>query len=310
MSFDVSQLSGRAQEYKEAARDSAYREMTRFGGIDGGTALDLADDFAAGLENVYDDFLDMPAPEDFSGMTSRLATAMSKLATEGQTQDPVTKSSSVSGHNPNLAKIGSTGDLVDDWTGQAAKAYNTNYADQFVPTASSQYAAMSVLLNAINAEAAVWSTVRDDLDKLSNDATSQMKEAGDKGGSEWAAVLSIAAAVIAVPLTGGASAIAIPAVAAGLSVAATGIAAASEEGTPDEFGIEAGSSDKVKASLESTLTKLKDYIVTQETKIYEAMRDASSALDGSWKVFCLDQPDIADAPQHPVNHPGYAGYDA
>ncbi|GAB3775486.1 hypothetical protein FB382_004148 [Nocardioides ginsengisegetis] len=314
MTFDVGQLPGRAAELKQAGIDAAYREMTRFGaGGQGGGYSSLyaaAEKYMEGVESIYDDFLDIPAPEDFAGQVQSLASAMGKLATEGQTNDPVTNSQSVSGHNPNLSKIGSSGDLLDSWTGDAAFTYNRNFADAFEPTASSQYAAVSVLRNAINAEAAVWAGVRDDLDRLSQDAIEVMKEAGNKGGNDWAAVLSIAAAVIAVPVTGGASAIAIPAVAAGLSIAATGISAASGGSGPDELGLDGGSSDKVISSLQKALTRIKEHIVTGEQEIVNAMNGSCSALDDNWRVFCLPEPAITDAKHHPVNDQTMAGHDA
>lgn len=308
MSFDVALLPGRAAKLKDAAWNAAYREATRFGGSAQG-GMRVADSVAAGLESVYDDFLDIPKPEDFTSMITRLQTAMGKLADEGHTQDPVTGGSSATGHNPNLARVASSGDILDDWSGLAAKTYNSTYADQFVPTASSQYAATSVLLNAINAEACVWETVRDDLDKISSDAIDKMNSAADKGGAEWVAALTIAAAVVAIPFTGGGSAIAMPAVAAGLTVVATGISLASDGGTVDEVGLAAGSSDEVKESVYSVLSKLKTSIYAQEDKIHTAMVESSNNIDASWKVFCLPEPDITEAPQHPVNSGDYAGYD-
>lgn len=312
MTFDVAQLPGRAQQLKDAGVQAAYREMTRFGsGGSGGSAQlwQAAHDYMKGVESMYDRFLDVPDPAKFHSPVSVLATAMGKVATEGHTTDPVTGANAVSGHNPNLTLVGSSGDYLSDWTGVAADTYKRNYADKFVPTASSQYAAISVLANALNAEAAVWQGVRDDLDKLSQQAIDLMKEAGNKGGAEWAAVLSIAAAVITIPVTGGASAIAVPAVAAGLSVAATGIGLATGGGgTPTTLGLDAGSSDKVISSLQEALTKLSDEIITQETKIWQAMNGAWSAVDGSWSVFCLPEPALADAPDHPVNDPSMGGY--
>lgn len=310
MTFDVAQLPGRARELKEAGIDAAYREMTRFGGDESGSLYGAAEQYMEGVEHIYDDFVDMPSPEDFASRVDWLTQAMAKLATEGHTSDPVTGAAAVSSHNPNLARIGSSGDLLDDWTGDAAQAYNENYADQFVPTASSQYAAVSVLRSAINAEAAVWQAARDDLDKLSSQAIDYMKDAGNKGGAEWAAVLSIAAAVITIPLTGGVSAAAIPAVAAGLSVAATGIGLAQEEGTPDSLGLDAGSSDKVIESLQKALGRLRDRLIEQEAKISSTLDQAAGVLDGDWDLFCLPIPGIAQAQQHGVNDPTMAGIDA
>lgn len=309
MSFDVSQLPGRAQELKSAGVDAAYREMTRFGGGSAQT-YEAAEDYMAGVENIYDDFLSMPKPEDFSQPCKDIASAMGKLATEGRTEDPITGDASLGGHNTNLTLVGSSGDLFNSWTGDAADAYKTNYADKFVPTASSQYAAMSVALHAINAEAAVWAGMRDDLDKLSSKAIELMKSAGGKGGAEWAATLSIAAAVVTIPVTGGASAIAIPAVAAGLTVAATGISLASTAGTKEELGLDAGSSDKVIESLGTALGKLKTHAIDAETTIWETMNKATSEIDSGGSTYCLPQPSIVEAPQHPVDDPTMAGQDA
>ncbi|GGO78663.1 hypothetical protein [Nocardioides deserti] len=314
MTFDVGQLPARAADLKEAGVRAAYRELTRFGAGGGGGAaqmMQIAEDSMAGVENVYDRFLDVPDPADFAPKVEWLGNAMAKLATEGHTSDPVTGSTAVSGHNPNLTLVGGSGDYLSDWTGVAADSYKRGYGDRFAPTASSQYAAVSVLRNAINAEAAVWQGVREDLDKLSQEAIELMEGAGSKGGAEWAAVLSITATVITVPLTGGASAIALPAVAAGLSVASTGIGLATGGGgEPTELGLDAGSSDKVISSLQTALTKLAEEIGAQELKISEALNQSSGVLDSQWDVFCLPQPALVDAPNHPVNDPSYSGHSA
>ncbi|GAB2983889.1 hypothetical protein [Nocardioides montaniterrae] len=310
MTFDVSDLPGRAQQLKDAGINAAYQEMTRWGG-GSPTMYDEAGKMMAGVENVYNDFLDIPWPETFSGYCQNIASAMALLATEGHTTDPITGASSLGGHNPNLSKVGSSGDLLTDWTGDAADKYKTNYADEFVPTASSQYAALSVLLNAINAEAAVWQTMRDDLDKVSTQAIEYMKKAGNKGGAEWVAVLTIAAAVIAIPFTDGLSGAALPAVAAGLTVTATGIGAASGQvGDNDSMTLDGGSSDHVLSSLDKALKAIKQHAIDGEERIWTAMNQAVGVLDNNWKVFCLPEPAITGAAHHPVNDPSMAGYDA
>jgi hypothetical protein len=309
VSFDVGKLPGRAKELKELGVDANYKEATRFGG-NASSALKLAKEAMAGVESIYDDFLDIPAPEDFVSRLDDLSGTLAKLATEGHTTDPVTGGKTVSGHNANLARVGTSGGYLASWTGNAASTYQSNYADQFIGTASSQFAAASGLLNAINAEAAVWQTVRADLDELSSRAIEYMKHAGDCGGAEWAMGLTIAAAVVAIPVTGGASAIIGPAVAAGLTVTATGISAASGAPKVDDLKLDAGSSDALIESLHKALEREKTHIHEQEQKIRDAMSSSAKTLDANWKTFCLPRPAISDASQYPVNDPNMGGYDA
>lgn len=310
MTFDVALLPGRAQELKEAGVNAAYRELTRFGAGGGSSyqMLKIAEDCMEGVEDIYDGFTHMPAPEDFAGVIDNLRHAMASIATSGTTQDAATGVSSLGAHSQNLTLVGSSSYLIGDWTGDAAYEFHKNYGEKFVPTASSQYAAMASLASAINAEAAVWQGMRDDLDKLSSRAIELMKKAGNKGGAEWVAALTIAAAVVAIPVTGGASAIAGPAIAAGLTVTATGIGLSSAgAGQTDELGLDAGSSDAVIESLQEALGKLKTHAVEQEAKISTAMNKASGVIDGDWTAFCLPRPALADAPDHPVNDPDYGG---
>ena len=202
MTFDVAELPGRATQLKDKAIEVFVAMCMRGGGRGAAYAMPqyqaMAEEAFADVDSIYDRFLGCPAPEDFVSATSQLTRAMGYLATSGYTEDPVGGGSMMGAANPNLSGVSTSGDYMADWTGDAADTYNTNFADRFVPVTSNQFVLASVLRHAVNAEAAIWQTVRDDLDKLSADAITKMGECLDKSPSDWSMALTVAAAVVSV----------------------------------------------------------------------------------------------------------------
>lgn len=320
MTFDVSQLPGRASQLKQKAIDVSVEMLTRAASSAGGvppvgTYQDLAEKQFADVDKIYDDFVGIPSPDDFKLRIDNLATAMGKFATTGYTKDPVGGSDLVGTANTNLADVTTSGGYLEDWTGDAADTYNKNYAAKFVPVTSNLFTLTSVIRNGVEAEAAIWATVRDDLDKLSNDALKKMDECLDKSPSDWNMLLTVAAAVVsiaAVPITGGGSAeLAIAAVGAGISLTSAGISAAGD-GKPEDISgdLETGSPDKIVASLGTALNKVRSYIVDHELTVTNQMNSAGNTVILNRDAFCLPRPALADAPDHKYNDPHYAGQDA
>jgi hypothetical protein len=313
MTFDVSELQGRADQLKSKAIDTfcmmAMQSGGEYAGMAYGTYHDLAEKQFADVNHIYDDWLSLPAPEDFAGMTGNLETAMSKLATSGYTTDPVGGGKLAQSANTDLTGVTTSGGYMADWTGDAASTYQTNFAANFAPVSSNQFVLASVLRQAINAEAAIWQTVRDDLDKLSADALKKMDECTDKSPSDWAMALTVAAAVVsivAVPVTGGTSLeLGFAAVGAGLSVAATGISGGG--GEADEYGLDTGSPGAIIDSLRKALVKINDHIVDGESMIAQNMDTQAGNDTAGWAKLCLPRPSMADAPQHPYDDPSFTG---
>lgn len=313
MTFDVAELPGRATQLKDKAIEVFVAMCMRGGGRGAAYTMPqyqaMAEEAFAEVDSIYDRFLGCPAPDDFVSATGQLTRAMGYLATSGYTEDPVGGGSMMGTANPDLSGVSTSGDYMADWTGDAADTYNTNFADRFVPVTSNQFVLASVLRHAVNAEAAIWQTVRDDLDKLSADAITKMGECLDKSPSDWSMALTVAAAVVsvvAVPLTGGSSlALGFAAVGAGLGVAATGIGGAG--GETQQLGLETGSPEVIISSLREALTKIDEWIATQEQEIHSAMTATASEIEGNWDRICLPRPALADAPEHRYNDPRFTG---
>lgn len=321
MTFDVGQLPGRAATLKKAAIDMTVQMYTEAASMGGGAPpvsmyQDWAEKEFAHVDSIYDDFVGCPSPDDFTLTITNFGGAMDTLATTGFTKDPVSGVTQMGSANTKLTAVGSTGDAMGDWTGDAADAYNTNYADKFVPITSNLFTLTSVTRSAVEAEAAVWATTRADLDKLSSDAITKVNQCMDKSPSDWSMALTVAGAVasiVAVPFTGGGSAaLAFAAVGAGISIAGGAVSAASGGSNPGPKDIsdmlETGSPDKVVDSLYKALNELRKLIDQKETQISNTTSKAATEVNNSFNTFfCLPRPNIADAEHHPYNDPKYLG---
>lgn len=307
MTFDVADLSGRAIELWEA---SCHAD----GKVIGPHDWDWWHLEKEEVSVIYDDFLNVPKPEDFSWMTDRLLESMRQLADEAFAGDGKDSSGNPTNENANstLAQVSTTGDEIQDWTGTAADSFKTNYGDKFEGMVSSQFVAAFVMRHAINAEAAVWQTVREDLDKLSKDAKSTMHHCADSSTSDWTSALSVAAAVVSVAAavpTGGASLSGWAAVGAGVTVTSTGIGLIGNKGTPeDEQKLKNCHPRCILDDLKARLTKLKEYIVTQEEAIATALDTSIHTINSGWGEYCLPAPELASAPRSDLGNGDNMGY--
>jgi len=309
MTFDVADLPGRAQELNKAANDAASDTFDPQIGY--APNYVTSDDEVLG---IYNDFLDAPAPEDFSWAAEGLLKAMRKLATSGfnaNKQGDKPDHPNLEPGNNDLTGVDAAGVEVEDWTGDAADAFFLNYGEKFVPTASNQFCAYYVLRHAVNAEAAVWQTARDDLDKLSKDAIEQMRHVADSNQDDWTNALSVAGAVVAIGgaiPTAGATLSGWAVVGAGVTVASTGMGLAKkEEKKKDPLALANGNPQEIIREVKRALGEIKKEIKSGEEEIKRVVEDAVNTIDGSWKEFCLPRPALADVPRKDIYSPENMG---
>jgi hypothetical protein len=315
MSFDVqTQLPLRASKLREAQR-AALREAMDGSDAGAGDREHPSDaygkpapDFDVDRDeimDIYNDFLDIPAPEDFSTVTDDLGVAMQMLTTEG-----MSSAKGLQFANKNLNEVQTVATKLEDWSGQAAQNFHRNYGANFEDTASNQYETYYLLRHAINAEAAVWQTVRDDLDKLSKEAIEQMQHVNDSNQDDWKAVLSVAGAVIAIGA-------AVPT--AGTSVGAWSVAAAGvavlgahqtlteedkDKGKKDKLDLANSSPRQVIDEVNRALNEIKKRITSAEDEIRDKVRSAVQIVDKhgtGWKEICLPRPTLAEVGRGDLN---------
>jgi hypothetical protein len=323
MTFDVSELPGRAQELLTAYHDAMMQMMAAAGAY--GYVPPTDDATSATILTIYDDFLSIPDPDRFGWITDDLLTAMQVVAADG-TSSSNTGDASITFANKDLDGLKTSGDELENWTGVAAKRFKSDYADVFPSMVHAHYSSYLILRHAVAAEAAVWKTVRDDLDKLSNDAIHAMRHVNDCH-PDWKVILEVAGAVaaIALALPSGGTSLAVDAAAtatvegvtltaeasaaiagggynawnavtAGVTVASTGMdVVGAGGGQTDQYGVDCGSPEQIISSLGSVLGKIKSYITSQEAKIVSDLLGLLSDIDGHQDVFLLPVPDLSNA---------------
>ncbi len=312
MTFDVAELPGRASELYQAAKEAGETVRHPENGVPPEWSLTEGE-----VTAVYNDFLDIPAPEDFEMKVKNLLEAMQKLATEGfqanqYGEDPLKAPPEPA--NSDLTGVSSAGIEIDDWTGKAADSFFLNYGQNFVPTTSSLFQAYYLMRHALNAEAAVWQTVREDLDALSKNATEQMRHVDESTADDWKAILKVAGAAVAVAgavPSGGASLSVVTVIGAGVTVSSTGMDLATEPdkkdkvkvatGTPRELSLANDNPQTILNELVRALGEIKRDIKSAETQIGNAVQAAADAMANNWNSFCLPRPALADVPRGSVH---------
>ncbi|RYB93172.1 hypothetical protein EUA93_01650 [Nocardioides oleivorans] len=242
------------------------------------------------VEAAFEPWLTVASPGAFDhGMSEALA-AMQKLSSGEVSSDPI-------GNTPvqpniTLLDIASVGGELTEWRGNAAESFRDNIEVPFPGVMKNYYNAVSVLRGALDAEKAIWTAVENDLEDISSKALSAAQALGDTNGSQAAFALTVVGAVVAValaPVTAGASvgaAVAISAVAGGFAVAGS---AASVDWSGD-------SPDDIAGGIETGLNRLNEELVTQETKVQEALEGITGWLDGGGRGYEFPTVDLGTGP--------------
>jgi hypothetical protein len=265
----------------------------------GRAAESIKKDLEQEITGIYSSFLDLPDPASFATEVTNLGKALEQLTPFGYNEHQKDTGGHDVSHpsNTTLAQVSSSGDHIQDWTGDAATAFKDNYGDKFIPTMASQFNAYYVTRHAINAEAAVWETARDDLDKLSNDAIDKMRHVNDSTKDDWEMGLKVAGAVVGI--TGAVATSPISswaAVGAGIAVASTGVEVVGKAGKPRNEPLNNSSPGGIVNSLQTALGKIKTDIYDHEISIRNAVNGSLDAINKQPRDFLLPRPQLADAP--------------
>lgn len=293
MAFDTSELTGRASELLSAQKAALE---------DHGDDCEPYDIPESEITGVYDDFLDVPNPDNFGSWTDDLLTVMEKLAPAGFETglSDETQSTGVGNSVPDM--VASAGDEVDEWTGKGADNFDI-WATGWKTGISNQFNAAGVMRILLNAEGAVWEAAAKDLDEISEAATKAMKAVTECNGDDVKLGLSIAGAVVgiaaAIP-TGGASLSITAVAAAGIGVASTGMDVY-EGATKEDKEISSCCPRCAMDDLKDGLTKIKDKIREGEEKIASNLTSVIATIDGAWSEYCYPAPALGTVPRKDIH---------
>lgn len=308
MSYD--QLRSHAEEIKQLAIDKTVEvvESALSGDPDRDYAVSVirqqAEQTFAGVENIFDDWLDLPDPWLLGGGTGNIAAALPYLASSSYLRDETaTQWAGGGGTSASISQIEPTGAFMQGWTSGTALSY-ASFASMFGPVTANLSMAAHVLKGACEAEEALWTEARKSIDELAHatiDALGSVNDKDPKAVSAALTVLGAVAGIVAVPFTAGGSLVAaysFAAIAGGLSVG--GIFVAEEQESSST--ITGGTPQEIVESLRSEMTKLNNEIIAKEDDIAQALQrsaddfEAAYALEPGQSPVKMPRPTLADNP--------------
>lgn len=304
----MTDLRAKAERIKELAIEKTAELAMKAAGPDGGGiayafAHDQASEEFADVDQVFDDWLDLPDPSYLSSFASNLAGALPHLAAEAYVDDDSAASLGGGGSNVAITQIEPTGAFMSGWTSGTATSF-AGFAGLFGPVVSNLWLCGNVLVNALYAEQAIWEEADRSLHEIADAAISTLEDIANKSAAEYTATLSVLAAVsgiIAVPFTAGgslAAAYTFAAISGGIGLAGS----FAPEDAEDHPGIDGGSPASVVSSVRDLLTRLNEHVTAKEGDVRSALSDtagqfsAAMGEDNMVSPVVLPRPTVADSP--------------
>lgn len=209
----------------------------------------------------FDEFQQMPRPEQFDGLIDQLETLVSNLSVTGFV-DPDTRTAAAP--NPVSAQVEDIKDFTSDWQGDAATAFRRNVMNPLAQTTGGMFALAWASLCAVRAERKVWEAAWTSVHQVAHDAIDKLlyRDVSDAGFDQVVGVVTTVSSYI--PVVGDAVGIAADA----LSV----LEVLSGGGDPDGLCTYADP-DSVLEAMRANLQTLKSTIATEESKIAEGLRN-------------------------------------
>lgn len=288
MSFD--DLMQRAEEIEQRAAEVEIQQMVKSVGEQGSNQIDregIRQKYQGAAVPHFEPFTGIPDPSSYDTPIEALGNAMEQLSS-GEMKDPINGGNITA--NPDLTRVGSAGDTLESWTGEAADNFKRNFLDPFPAVVKNQFLLLGVMRGALEADQERWRRARDDIETIAEGTLSGLDNVESCGKNELKFTFSVASAVAAVgsiPFTGGASAAGIAAVGA---VGSVGAAAMDGEKVVNKEG---GSADQVVQSMKSSIDELTEEIRKSGGKVAKALNGISGEVEADRSAFVSARPALA-----------------
>lgn len=245
----------------------------------------------AGISSLFAPFSSCPDPAQFPPLIQDLDKAVAQLAWGSNPQDPLSQKPYAA--NKDLDSMSGASSALEDWTGLAAQEFKEKFIDPFPSIERNHFLLVQVLESTLGAEWAIWVATRHDIDDIAHKTLAALDHMEDCGRNTWGQSFTVAAClagIAAAPFTGGVS--------LGLNLvgAAAWVMAASppQSGATIEFSGESPAA--VVQAMTDAISKLKQEIQSQRSRIDKCLTDAQNLLSGDSKDFVFPRPALAGTP--------------
>ncbi len=275
------------------------------------TRARIAADFAD-IPSLFEPFTMMPDPTAFDPLIDDLDAAM-KYLSSGHLTDPI--SGRVYLENEILTRVGASESYLEEWTGAAADVFRTDFVNTFPAVVMNQFIECAVLRGALEAQKALWTNARDNIDKIAHYTVNALDNMDHCGQNKWTmtwTIVASVAAVAAVPLSGGASLLgagtALGATAAVTAVGATGqVIAAHQVTPPKETEYHGETVEVVIEQMRRGVAEAIGEIQHGEQTIADVLRTMCTAVSRDRDLFVAPRPKLLDATPGTVFDDRYVG---
>ena len=235
----------------------------------------------ADLDDIFEELSQLPDHDRISPKADELKPAMTPLA--GRPCDDLSEGTSYD-QDSAYRHVGDTSTYLDEWKGDAAIAFKTQFAPAFQDVAVNEFRAVQSLKGALMAEAELWKKAREDVLTLINetDAALDDYEGARDGAAEAAFILAVVGAIVAVaavPATGGTSA-ALYWTMAGSAIAVSGAVVSLPDEPKKELEIKGDSPHDICQSMREAVVDMKIQWINDEAHIRDQLRMLTDTMQG------------------------------
>lgn len=255
----------------------------------------------ADLDDIFKELGQLPDHDAIKPKADELKAAMTPLA--GRPCDDLSDGTSYD-QDQAYRYVGDTATYLDEWKGDAAIAFKTQFAPAFQDVAVHEFRAVQSLKGALMAEAELWKKGREDVLTLikETDAALDDYEGGRDGAADAAFALAVIGAIVAVaavPATGGTSA-ALYWTMAGSALAVSGAVVSYPDEPKKELSIKGDSPHDICQSMREAVVDMKLQWIDDEAFIRDKLYILTDTMQG------YSQPAGTD-PKEAEPRPRYTG---
>lgn len=255
---------------------------------------------------LYQPFIQTPDPRSLDPMIDDLKVALTTLSTGQDTGDPISSNGGPYFANTTLDQMPAAGDLVETWTGAAAMAFKSKFIDPFPSLVRNQFILVAALKAALEAEQAIWSAARDNIDTIAETTLKALDSMHGCNPTEWTVSFSVVSAVAG--LVASVPALGTPAVITFTAVAgAASVAGSASVPDPPELTIKGRTVGDIFDSMYDCVKKEIDEANNSEDTVARALKDIVDTVDSHRDSFVAARPALAEVTTT-VTDPCYLGY--
>jgi hypothetical protein len=249
------------------------------------------------VEPLFKPYSQIRDPAKFQPMIDDLSSVMHGLSSGRTNEDPIDKDPYLA--NPTLDKMHTAGDILDDWTGEAATKFKEKFIDPFPSISTNQFILTSILKAALEAHQAMWTSTRNDIDKIAH-ATMDAFDNKCCDKNTWNVSFTVLSSIGAV----GAAILTVATEGAALPLALTVIGSAAQVGAtlppdglsePPKGGGE--SALQITNTMKAAIDQLDKVVQKAETEITNHIKAITKVVNENNPYFVAARPTLATLPK-------------